>query len=135
MIKPNELRIGNLLDWHCDNLCAGEGYVAEINEQGFRFVGNNGCHPHGDEYDEIKPIPLTPEWLDHLDIKYSDGLGYSYPFAENFNLYLTKRVFKSVECTIMQYSEGDERLAHIEYVHQFQNLYFALTGKELEIKK
>lgn len=116
-IERRELRIGNLV------LVSDQ--VAEI--------------PNGmfidEHWDAVSGIPMTPEWLNKLDIKFSEGLGYSYPFAENFNLYLTKRVLRSVECTVMQYSQGDERLAHIECVHQFQNLYFALTGKELEIKK
>lgn len=64
--------------------------------------------------DKMDRIPMTPDWLNKLDIKFSEGFGYSYPFAENFNLYLTKRELNSVECTVMQYAEGDEILAHIE---------------------
>ncbi len=55
----------------------------------------------------IRPIPLTEEW-----------------FCWNFN---------------MNYEpdNGDYSKAQVElkYVHQLQNLYFALTGEELELKQ
>ena len=85
--------------------------------------------------DKLDRIPLRPEWLDRLGVSFGKGLGYGYPFAENFNLYLTQRPWNAVECTVMQYSEGDELLQHIKYVHQLQNLYFSLTGEELTIKE
>ena len=121
MIQANELRIGNVL--------LQNGRIIYVSH---RIISDIASAPNNHNY---VPIPLSPEWLNKLGIRYSEGLGYSYPFAENFNLYLTKGVFKECQCTIMQYSEGDELLKHIKYVHQFQNLYFALTGEELTIKE
>lgn len=134
MIKASELRIGNLLNWDCDNLCAGEGYVSEIYEHGFRFVSNKGCHPNGDEYKEIKPIPITAEWLEKFGFdKITEG-------GDNFcDEYLKSPVL--IHCDGEDFWFGFDagpklrRNFAITSLHQLQNLYFALTGEELKIKK
>ncbi|WP_131828098.1 hypothetical protein [Elizabethkingia anophelis] len=74
---------------------------------------------------QFTPIHLTEEWLVKLGFEKSDSLsnctkttnGYKFDFAGGEVLYL-----------------DSVRLKHIKYVHQLQNLYFALTGEELTIK-
>jgi hypothetical protein len=64
------------------------------------------------------PIPLTEEWLlkfGLMSIKTELGL-WNNGDAIYFNY-------------------GLEKSIQLKYVHQLQNLYFALTGEELEIKK
>jgi hypothetical protein len=71
--------------------------------------------------DWIKPIPLTEEWL------------LKFGFSKKVDYLLQKRGFSICfekhgdifECFLE--SIGIE----IEYVHQLQNLYFALTNEEL----
>ena len=74
------------------------------------------------EFNNIyKPIPLTEEWLvkfgfeEALNGWWSDDELWSY---ENKKFYLGASTY----------------LANITYVHQLQNLYFALTGEELIAK-
>jgi len=77
---------------------------------------------------DIDPIPLTEEWL----------LKFGFE-----NLSLTPK-FDGSKCNFTFYWEVDEIvlrenyedifITRISYVHQLQNLYFALTGEELEIK-
>lgn len=77
-----------------------------------------------------KPIPLTADWLlkfgfSHLGIGFVsvDDLFFAYAGNDGkYEIFLNKEV------------EEDVYLAHIQYVHQLQNLYFVLTGKELTIK-
>ena len=76
-------------------------------------------------YDRINPILLTKHWLKKLGFKNT----YLFSFATEFTCY----VDENLNITIEQYSEGRFNLTHIKYVHQLQNLYFALTGKELDI--
>src|SRR5690606_21358009 len=85
---------------------------------------------------EVKPIPLTDEllikkgfikdttngtiWIDlqthYLEFRYADG--YYYP---NYCQY----------CELSSESEQCVSLNRIKYLHQLQNIYHALTGKEL----
>lgn len=58
-------------------------------------------------YEDIKPIPLTEEWL--------------LRFKFNNNHWATKWILED-----MPIPTG------IEYVHQLQNLYHALTGSDLQ---
>ena len=74
-----------------------------------------------------KPIPLTEEWLikfgfDKEEDYYVSVLGYD--FGE-IKIYPSPNGFFFQEGVIQQ---------HIKYVHKLQNLYFALTNKELTIK-
>lgn len=70
------------------------------------------------EYKDVTPIPLTEEWL--LKWFGEDGVGC---YAEENNM---------VELFL---NNGDYLIPknRLQYVHQLQNLYFALTGEELTL--
>jgi len=78
----------------------------------------------------IKPIPLTEQWLldfgfEEKTIQELNDIHYEF---DCMWIYLLKDFFE-IELIV-----GDERfnlLTQFKYVHQLQNLYFALTGKEL----
>lgn len=114
-MKANELRIGN---WVNSRIEVGVFYDVMVTKND--FSGN---------IDLFKPIPLTKEWLVKLGLKngFSD-LQFTIKVTENCSM----SVFinqNGNNCYI-----GDELEVRIEYVHQLQNLYFALTGEELTIK-
>lgn len=68
----------------------------------------------------IKPIPLTGEWV----LKYK-------PQLDKWYLYLSG----SAAGGFLVYMKKDDfYLLHLKYVHQLQNLYFALTGEELKLQ-
>ena len=80
-----------------------------------------------------KPIPLTEQWL----------LNFGFDFSID-TWYLKGVAIWKTECCD---AKGNEEIGffyelrdvgmmdmHIKYVHQLQNLYFALTGEELIIK-
>lgn len=95
--------------------------------------------------EEIEPIPLTEEWLLKFgfEIKrkqYSLNVGnelFNYAIKEHFI------IWKSGDSGYLKMrKDGDgwmikecyERHDYIyKYVHQLQNLYFALTGEELQL--
>lgn len=126
MLKTNELRLGN---W----VYAGHGdfpmYVIAIygDTAYLEFEGNEGDMWEEKDKD-LKPIPLTEEILLKCGLKKSlnkccygmitsNGHRISY-FLDKGSLMLeTNRIHIDVQS-----------------LHQLQNLYFALTGKELEIK-
>jgi hypothetical protein len=110
-MKPNELRIGNLV-------INREDYdVFEITE-GWE-IDNIGLY---------EPIPLTEEWL----LKF--GLTKEKDRSMGFNYTNNSKKFKLV---MYKGNYGVKRSNYYktEYIHQLQNLYFALTGEELTIKE
>jgi len=124
-MEINELRIGNYV-W--DNY-SGEMIVAGINLNNI-FIRKNKNTPSGEiEIKFIKPIPLTEECL----IKFGFKQWGTYK-----HLWKIKNIHGF---TIIKESENEYFLNEypyyrfinnpMKYVHQLQNLYFALTGKEL----
>ncbi len=64
--------------------------------------------------DCYKPIPLTEEWLKKLgcDCVYQSKINKGFFYVIN-----------------------EEDTLEVKYVHQLQNLYFALTGEDLVVKE
>ena len=122
-MKPTELRIGNLFDFSYSQ----DGYLAveEIRKENEGFKGYYAVFRNGSirvliEEDCLYPIPLTEEWLLRFDWN-----GYK---QMNINSY-----FKIDEGGCIWYCNDFTGIV-ISYVHQLQNLYFALTGEELTMK-
>jgi hypothetical protein len=116
-MKAEELRIGNYV-W--DDY-SGKLIVVTIKKFTLELCKRLDLPSGRYNIDKIDPIPLTEEWL----LKYGfepilNGAGYIKNNTEiGFNhngFYIITSGFK------------------IESVHQLQNLYFGLTGEELEIK-
>ncbi len=130
-MKATELRIGNFIRENDPN-----------NNEPFQVWGT---------YDEkgnskinyfpeaiFNPVPLTKEWFLKFGFeKIKDGK--SYCADGKFTIkskYFT--VFKKGLITYNSihgwYLDKKHFELDIKYIHQLQNLYFALTGEELEIK-
>jgi len=115
-MKANELRLGNYLD------SAGElTKVVEIQEDVFYTQCDEKIN-YKSKWAELKPIPLTEEWL----IKFGfvkDKTEITLYYKEDFEIQLP-----------MYFKWNESHLKTIKHVHSLQNLYFALTGEELKIK-
>ena len=73
---------------------------------------------------KIEPIPLTEEWL----------LKFGFEKNKNSDLYFRLNNYEYfIENGIIDNGYSRMNEISVKYVHQLQNLYFALTGKELEI--
>ena len=131
-MKASELRIGN---WFKEDIL--EQTFAQITaEQILDFYDD----PLDDFY---KPIPLTEEWLLKLRFdklrEYNDGeniiIEYGKSIIVGDNSHIEKLVitFPFNHCEIGSYRSEDAYILNttINYVHQLQNLYFALTREEL----
>lgn len=113
-MKAKELRIGNYFK-------PDSFYRKEFD---FEIVTPNhlmdfATDPQDDYY---KPIPLTEEWL----VKFGFAM---YP-RQAYDLYT-----KESEGVLFTIKGGDRfyySKFEIKYAHQLQNIYFALTGEELE---
>jgi len=90
---------------------------------------------------DYEPLPLTEEWLfkfgfNHIDKSDNDYITYT---DSNHEYYLQLDVRrKDGKYSILDNSFDDLRdftMIDISYVHQLQNMYFALTGEELTLNK
>jgi len=126
-MKANELRIGNLLLWDDQ-----PERILKVSEIGFnkykdRFVSfenGDGCLLDSDS--GLIPIQLTEEWLVRFGFE-KDRNGYALHDKMSLSIHVSKEL-GFVPCW------SDLVLSikyNLQYVHQLQNLYFALTGQEL----
>lgn len=129
MIQANELRIGNYVNeyyWNNIKNC----YSLELIKIKGIYETHIVCNEE-DAYNlsELKPIPLTEEILFKCGFveEYEDEEDNSY--FVNSSVEIMKVLFKQEF-----FLENIDNISlKIKYLHQLQNLYFALIGKELEI--
>lgn len=144
MINATDLRIGNAV-FKKDALINGSDI--QIKERLHLITAYDIYHIIEDGDPTNHPIPLNPEWLERcgfnqvetiqrnqyeVEERYTirtDETNISYGFVtETYGGDPEKRTrFRFSEYTI-------DVLKAIRFVHQLQNLYFALTGEELTIK-
>lgn len=117
MIQANELRIGNL--------------VYNFLKQPITVSWENIKWSQ-----DIEPIPLTPEILGKAGFENigSDHLGGWTKYIKKSNVVCSDVVVSFGEAGKNLYvTHSNNGVAYCLYIHQLQNLYFALTGEELEI--
>lgn len=138
MISANELRIGNWFK-NGNNFYQSTGVL----KLGSYYKSITG---HGDifaYYEALEPIPLTEkillkcgfekiltfnEWRRNKILKHEH---FNFPLYEHekINMYL----YPFFGGNFLFYNGCTMNVSHMPYLHQLQNLYYALTGKELEI--
>lgn len=127
-MEAKELRIGNYV-----KCLSAERQLIGITKRN----GHNETSVHYAEFSglsmafkliHLNPIPLTEEWLIKLGFEgnedYVQELVYEYHSPEH-TFQLTH------ECDHIWLCGNEETHLEIKYVNQLQNLYFALTGREL----
>lgn len=131
-MKANELRIKNLVRNNmngeilipCDILCDG------INTENFE----------GFNYGFIEPIPLTEKWLSKTDLQKLGTRNIWH--KDNFGVYYHAHFdpYSNLQkgCFYLVITDYVNNVIHtnfeLKHIHQLQNLYFALTSKELTFK-
>lgn len=134
-MDSKQLRIGNLLKY--------EDEVAPVNA----VWSNGNFELHSDilqfwlieKGDELcDGVPITGEWLLKLGLEYTKGGGYDlgHKYSKKYMPVLVEHEFsvEMIDYNTAVWLEGNNAHVLIHYVHQLQNLYFALTGEELEVK-
>jgi hypothetical protein len=150
-MESNELRVGNLVHDYDEELIIVSGI-----SYGDVYSSKLGETPLA----RIKPIPLTEEWLVkfgfelfHYDFFDKDDPNFEeedeeesclvfriipkgYKFYYIIDLWVERNDFQ-VGYMGLDDNVNDSKgvgICNYNYVHQLQNLYFALTGEELNIK-
>ena len=118
-MNAQELRIGNWLH-------------SNLTEMDFRVTSRDILNIEGYP-NTCKPIPLTEEWLLKFGFekaplvdKYLKGY-FTYDSKLKYFTYFTDIEDGGYENIIIQKEK-------LKYVHQLQNIYFALIGEELILK-
>ena len=116
-MTKNELRIGNYVTIHRTEI--------EMLEGDFSF---------NDSF--FYPIPITKEWLLILGFEYIESWP-NYRIPTNDGYYNSIQLYENEWHYNNDSSDaGCYYVATIKYVHQLQNLYFAINNTELkELKK
>ena len=125
-IEIKELRIGNIIRYRDER----DTIVSSLGDNFNTSHINKSYYVGSDCLEEYEPIPLTKEWLLKFGFDYvrntneyhnrliNEGAYYLKPVGDAFNHWYLYHKKKMITTNIM-------------YVHQLQNLYFALTNKEL----
>jgi len=130
-MEARELRIGN---YFYDIFDVKNPEVRKWTVEDFVTCINYQSSKHPITF--AKPIPLTEEWLEKLGFEVIDAFDsegiedHYYLLKKNTISFCCLRPFETIE---IDFFDGLElRKTPIKHVHQLQNLYFALTGEELQ---
>ena len=118
MIKVQELKIGNRTI---------QGIVTQIGEL-ITIKDNNGFDYLHDI--ELEPIPLTEDVLLKCGFERKDNCN---PNFHTYNFNKTSVRFSAYGSREITFNYGLTLVVHIKYLHQLQNIYFALIGEELNV--
>lgn len=121
-LQATELRIGNLV-------YDTRGDVNFVTVDALRYI-----ETYSGAVCQAKPIPLTPEWFEKCGGKNGGEklLFISMP-KNKAELHFEMKPYGNV--VVLKSDFGEFVPEDVEYVHQLQNLFFALTGEELTIKE
>ena len=115
-MKPNELRIGNLVYWNNEKVEISSISETEITLKTFFDIKI--------KIDAIKPIPLSFEWIETLGfekIKHINGYIFWVHKKAMIDIYFDRNMMKLM---------GHPLKCKLQF-HLLQNLYFATMGEEL----
>ena len=116
-MKIQELRIGN---WFQDKFTSDRFQVILISDEVIVFDYET------EKEWQAEPIPLTEEILLKCGFYQENGV-MSYATQDYSSVKITYE-------TLAKYYRLYPYTYRIDYLHQLQNLYFDLTGEELEVK-
>lgn len=116
MIPANELRIGNLVE------------NTQITYKGMSKVNTQITLRNIFMFESFNPIPITEEWL--LKFGFKKGVMVMYIIMDD-----NEQIQYSLDNNIFSFSFKASYFKKIDvkYIHQLQNLYFALKGEELTL--
>ena len=130
-METTELRIGNIVNAYKVGVCRVDGIESDI----LISTANDEYIPIND----VEGIPINEQWLLDFGFKICTksgvhngwGIGEN-PLTHDYLLFLVWMKNEDGTLAELFYRNGYHT---IKYVHQLQNLYFALTQEELILKE
>jgi len=121
-MKANELRLGN--------------FIKRANKRKYHkdYYAVRPSHLSGNTLCLFEPVPITEEWLLKFGFNHDEyhPIYETLLIYENDNFSLHANLNNGVDFYFYGYDH--EASFEMKYIHELQNLYFALTKTELEIK-
>ncbi len=114
MIRANEVRLGNWLTQFPENVSI---QVQDLIQTEFSYLLN------GLDLELFRAIEITPELLEQFGFKKQYDCWYHGTF-------IIRDIFEE----LFYHPNGVNVGQQIEYLHQLQNLYFAVSGEELDVE-
>lgn len=134
-ISAKELRVGNLVKYSLSNIPQEIKSVINVHGEYLVNFQNSGF---SNTIDKIKPIPLTEDWLLKFGLT---NVTEELDTEKSFEIQFGRKTFRVVIddrglCTVIYQVDigmNFQELTDVEFVHEFQNLIFALCGEELKL--
>jgi hypothetical protein len=129
-MKASELKPKNILYWGKEIITITGVEEQDIYSPALVTISKDFTNVNV-SLDEVKPIPLNEEWLLKMGFEYIEV---------GEEVYEQKWLLNMREILWGPASEGNYYHSflnggEVKYLHQLQNLYFALTGEELTINE
>jgi hypothetical protein len=136
-MKANEIRIGNSINNGIEDIIIDYVFHEEVSDT-WQVCWNDKCST--EFLEDCEPIPLTEDWLIKLGFDLDETKGFDRGESlrvfsiSNFHIAIDNGVFY-LWIEIDEDNWYNLKLKRIDFIHQLQNLYFALTGEELTINQ
>lgn len=124
MIDKKDLRIGNSVSYK------GEIWKVEELSDTAAHLSQHPLWVRG-HYDNLHPIPITEEALVKMGFEKDNYGGFKHKNLFSSFIKRPDYTFKSENVFYFLKVGDDKDEPEIKYVHQLQNLYYALTQTEL----
>lgn len=142
MIDNRELRIGNLVTLSGSLILT----VYEIHEDCFYAKDAKGSS-FKNTWADLQPIPLSEEVLlksGFIKYQWQDAFYKKIPYGCSLYIHFFKDEILVSLSVVSKDGKNEDKKKHIKignkdyfknikYLHQLQNIYYALTGEELEV--
>lgn len=137
MIQSRDLRVGNLVNiqepaihWNGDNFKHTVFEIETIYPKKVYFKGFASY----EEYGSLKGIELTEEWLERFGFIEFNEFSIAKTFALVIDGIIKYKIHKGIDLDYFV-MPNEYNAIRFNSVHQLQNLFYALRGEELIIKK
>jgi hypothetical protein len=120
-MEAKNLRIGNFVS----DVNASGSFFAKVKKLDYSRCYYGQFHS---AYSDLKPIPITEEWL----IKFGFDLVIKEGNQGEFRVYQLNEITYN---TNHGWWWMHQLTVQPKYIHELQNLFFAITDTELELKK
>ena len=135
-MKATEFRLTNLAQDKLTGeilICSGTSCESDGRDSQIWFtVLDRSKYPLPEGW-QAQPIPLTEDWL--LKFGFKETFQNKDSGYIELKLWDGKNLFEvDIDDESTLFYLNNNRVGNIKYVHQLQNLYFALTAKELKLR-
>jgi hypothetical protein len=133
-MKNTEIRIGNIIGRQFFNIANRKIEIRDcicLEPRQSRCLVRLGKSNRAIFYEDLEGIPLTEEWLLRLGFKCFPW-GWVVDVNGNYKVLIKFQEKPNLSAWL---EVGNGHRADFTFVHELQNLFFALTGEELTIRK